>query len=925
MSISEDEVPIRSFILPNNNASSNKSSSFKSNDYLISDDESSDNADDDIYEIDKNAEKPSFNSDSLNSSKESSKISNFTLFKEYSEDIDSFSIVINMNYALKNAEKLAEHIYLVKSESKSTTNYAIRLLRDKYNVEYIASINFVDERKNNLRFVNCVSMYDPKQSLFQLLQKGIKTKMIPYELVYIGHSNSGLKENNIWAIDKNSLKKIGFQTFLNDLGDFSNIKKPEKLCKRYAQSYSTSLPSIKLQASQYVCLEDDKTIDQMFEFTDGIGMIRMETAKEISSALELQFTAYIFQIRCACFKGVLVGFEDAIFDNCLDTKNLEKGKQKEGIKVIFRKSQKKFEINENEIMLNIVSWVNTVENLPTASLNSEFIMILDGLDKNGSLGIRNYIVSLFINSLNDIKESTDDPMKAYSKLFFGSVVSQFSIKYSSILLACEGKISENLDGNTHQMIINQILRHHLVPSISERKFNIIVENSFNLMGIIDETDTLKEDEVFVAYRDSNGGIKYLDNINVVVAKTPCYCLSEMRIVKAKFIPKMSHLVNCIAFSKKGRRPLPNCLSGGDLDGDQYFVTFNEILCRFQNQPPIDYPKDANKLRITESNKDLRDTIIETVLDAILSKKNAGAWHYHLLCLYDQDRSIMVEKPYIEGAIEFNKFIDGIECREAPRTTKPLWYIKKDDFHDFECLNKLIKEKKLYITENSNKLSLIHYLVRLASKRLNEILETKISISTNQFFTKDDEKILILDNKIDLDIVKNEMNDTVGLLSYEELKKEYLKLIKDKNIQIKSKKLSIFVGKVEKAMNSGKVIKTNSQNIERKEAFRKFLMNYPYEINIKMCLPPIMQKAIYNESGLFYQSRVYNIYKSIMANYRNDGYYIAWEFYDTLCSLKNYCRYKKNPQMSNEFYTSTAYTIPFEFSKGFSIAKLEKLS
>ena len=517
-------------------------------------------------------ESPSINSsiirndESLSLNKNFHKVNDFKKYKDYLEDVDSYSIIINKNNTPLGSEKLEESIYFTKSDGKLATNHTLRLLKDKYKVRYVASISFKDEREKKTRSENSALFFNPKQQLIQLLKNGIKTKMTKYELVYIGHSNSGLKENNFWAIDKESLERIGFENLLKDIGDFKNIKKPEKLSKRYAQNFSTSLPSIRLKRNQYICIDDDTTADKNFEFTDGVGMIRIKTAEEISEALELTYTSYIFQIRCCGFKGVLVAFNDEIFDKYLKLENLEKGTRTSAINVIFRKSQKKFEVVEAEIMLNIVNWVNSTETFPTASLNSEFLMILDGLDKDGTLGIRDYIVSLFKNSLQDISESTNDPVKAYSKLFFGSEISEFSVKFSSILLACDGKLSDSLDYKTHEIIKSQIMKQHLVPSICERKYNINIENSFYLIGIIDESDTLKEGEVFVSFRDSNGGIQYLDNIDVVVSKTPCYCLSEMRVVKTKNVPYLNHLVNCIAFSKKGSRPLPNCLSGGDLDG-----------------------------------------------------------------------------------------------------------------------------------------------------------------------------------------------------------------------------------------------------------------------------------------------------------------------------------------------------------------------
>ncbi len=44
------------------------------------------------------------------------------------------------------------------------------------------------------------------------------------------------------------------------------------------------------------------------------------------------------------------------------------------------------------------------------------------------------------------------------------------------------------------------------------------------MGIIDESDTLGENEVYVSYKDQNGTVQYLDNVWVVVGRTPAYYL-----------------------------------------------------------------------------------------------------------------------------------------------------------------------------------------------------------------------------------------------------------------------------------------------------------------------------------------------------------------------------------------------------------------
>ena len=330
-----------------------------------------------------------------------------------------------------------------------------------------------------------------------------------------------------------------------------------------------------------------------------------------------------------------------------------------------------------------------------------------------------------------------------------------------------------------------------------------------------------------------------------------------------------------------------------------------------------------------NNINTREIIIESVVNAVLGEKNAGIWHYHLTCLYDQDRDNMTKQSYIDGAFEFNKYIDGLGCKDAPFTVKPKWYITKKEFdsNDLEKLNSLIKEKKLSDDIlDPKKMSLIQYLVRLASKSYREILENSAANNSKieQFFTKEDEDILLRDKRIDLEIVKNELTNNKDFLTYNDLKNfDYLPPINDR--QAKKKEKEMFVGIVEKMINNRTSLKNHSENVKRKEHFRKFITSYQYECEKSIhMLPDSIKSSIHNETGLFIQSRVYNIYKKVMSNYK-DGYYIAWEFYDILCSLKNYCRYRKNEKLSNEFYCSIPYSIPFEFSKAFSIAKLEKLS
>lgn len=71
------------------------------------------------------------------------------------------------------------------------------------------------------------------------------------------------------------------------------------------------------------------------------------------------------------------------------------------------------------------------------------------------------------------------------------------------------------------------------------------------------------------------------------------------------------LYNCVVFSQKGERDLPSQLGGGDLDGDRYFVIWDENARPQRYYSPADYPRKAPvDLGRTVTMDDMTDHFIQ---------------------------------------------------------------------------------------------------------------------------------------------------------------------------------------------------------------------------------------------------------------------------------------------------------------------------
>lgn len=135
-----------------------------------------------------------------------------------------------------------------------------------------------------------------------------------------------------------------------------------------------------------------------------------------------------------------------------------------------------------------------------------------------------------------------------------------------------------------------------------KKARIFVEKGVVLIGGMDETGLLPEGCVFVQIRKlgstpennplqeetaDNDGFQPLIG-QVMVTKHPVMHPGDTRMLHAVDIRELRGHRNVILFSQHGRRPEADKMSGSDLDGDQFAITWDERLFIRKNVQPMDY-------------------------------------------------------------------------------------------------------------------------------------------------------------------------------------------------------------------------------------------------------------------------------------------------------------------------------------------------
>ncbi|XP_010416585.1 PREDICTED: probable RNA-dependent RNA polymerase 5 isoform X1 [Camelina sativa] len=192
------------------------------------------------------------------------------------------------------------------------------------------------------------------------------------------------------------------------------------------------------------------------------------------------------------------------------------------------------------------------------------------------------------------------------------------------------------DQNAAEMILVGIpldephLKSHLSILLKTEKNDLKagklpVTESYYLMGTVDPTGELKEDEVCVILEC--GQISG----EVLVYRNPGLHFGDIHVLKATYVKALEEYVGnskyAVFFPQKGPRSLGDEIAGGDFDGDMYFISRNpELLEHFKPSEPwvsLTPPSKSNTAKEPSqfSPEELEEELFEMFLKAGFHSSN----------------------------------------------------------------------------------------------------------------------------------------------------------------------------------------------------------------------------------------------------------------------------------------------------------------
>ncbi|KAJ0105846.1 hypothetical protein Patl1_17999 [Pistacia atlantica] len=527
--------------------------------------------------------------------------------------------------------------------------------------------------------------------ILSILRDGILIGDKRYE--FLAFSASQLRSNSVWLFASND--KVKAEDIREWMGCFNKIRCVSKCAARMGQLFSSSMQTHRVPAQDVEIIPDIEIASDgvSYCFSDGIGKISQSFSRSVAQKCGLSDTPSAFQIRYGGYKGVIA----------VDRKSYRK--------LSLRGSMLKFESKNR--MLNVTKWSDSMP----CFLNREIIILLS------TLGIKDEVFEAMqqeqLHLLGKMLTNREAALDVLQKL---SGANSKSILVKMLLQGYEPNIEPYL---------SMMLQAHHENQLSElkSKCRIYVPKGRLLIGCLDETGLLNYGQVYI-------------RVTMTKAELECQDQSffrDIRVLEAVYEVDLEEngLVDCILFPHKGERPHPNECSGGDLDGDNFFISWDKDLIPCETDPPMDYTGGRSRVMdhdvtLEEIQKFFVDYMINDTLGAISTAHLVQA---------DRDPMKARSAKCLQLAALHSMAVDFAKTgapAEMPLALRPR------EFPDFmeRGANEPIWSEKIAVASYDNELQVDGFEAFLGTAEIHrDMYEENMSMLMNFYGTKTEDELL----------------------------------------------------------------------------------------------------------------------------------------------------------------------------------------
>ncbi|KAF9450099.1 RNA-dependent RNA polymerase [Macrolepiota fuliginosa MF-IS2] len=486
---------------------------------------------------------------------------------------------------------------------------------------------------------------------------------------FLAYSQSALSEHSVWFVKPfvdPEHGEVDAEKIVKSLGSFDNleydrdlIRCPARYAARLSQAF-TATEGAKVKVND-VNFKDDIVARKGYIFTDGSGDMSKDVAREIWRAI------------CPKRKGAIEDFPSAYQIRFRGSKGMLSINHKlKGSAIALRPSMIKFDAPES----NEIEIARAILRPSPYYLNRPLIMLLEGL------GVRYELLQRFqdnaVAETRDAVRSLQDAARLFETRGLG-----WAFRLPSTMLALTKLNIDAIHGDPHYDQLLRVGIYHVLRDL-KNSARIPIPDAWTLVGVADTHGFLEENEIFACIKQPNGTVTYLEG-HVLVSRSPCIHPGDVQVANAIGSPpkgscfEVEPLPNTVVFSIKGRRPLPSCLGGGDLDGDVYNLlplSSHREMTPMRYFEPAKYPPAKRKILARPSTmKDVADFVMEYIVSDVIGIV-ASNW----LVIADQsqfgiqDRVCLRLAELHNDAVDYPKTGNAVNTRDIPKLKfpKPDW-------------------------------------------------------------------------------------------------------------------------------------------------------------------------------------------------------------------------------------------------------------